>query len=340
MNKIAIVILNWNGKKLLEQFLPSVTLFSNREWAEIIVADNASTDDSLVFLRNEYPSLRTIVLDKNYGFADGYNKALGQLNHDYFVLLNSDVEVSENWLDPIYELFEKETDIVAAQPKIKAYNNKSEFEYAGASGGYIDHLGYPFCRGRIFDTIESDTGQYNELTDVMWASGAALFIRSEVYKKVGGLDSDFFAHMEEIDLCWRIKNRGFRIVCHPESIAYHVGGATLPNHSSQKLYLNFRNNLFMLYKNLPSEKLITTMLLRMILDGVAAIKFLVGLEFNNFVAVFKAHCSFYSSLSKMRKKRRVLNPLVTTKFHREIYKGSIIADYFIQNKKRFSDITF
>jgi hypothetical protein len=340
MNKIAVVILNWNGKNLLEQFLPSVTQFSNREWAEVIIADNASTDDSISFIKSEYPKLKTIILNKNYGFADGYNKALDQLDHDYFVLLNSDVEVSENWLDPIYELFEKEADIVAAQPKIKAFNNKSEFEYAGASGGYIDHLGYPFCRGRVFDTIEPDSGQYDQLTDVMWASGAALFIRSEVYKKLGGLDGDFFAHMEEIDLCWRIKNRGFRIVCHPKSVVYHVGGATLPNHSSRKLHLNFRNNLFMLYKNLPSEKLLTTLLLRMILDGVAGIKFLLSLEFDNFKALLKAHYSFYANLSKMRKKRRVLNPLVTKEFHNEIYNGSIIADYFIQSKKRFSDLTF
>jgi len=340
MNKIAVVILNWNGKKLLEQFLPSVTKFSNREWADVVIADNDSTDDSIDFIKNEYPHLQTIILDQNYGFAEGYNKALAQLDHEYFVLLNSDVEVSENWLDPIYELFEKESDIVAAQPKIKAFNNKSEFEYAGASGGYIDHLGYPFCRGRVFDTIESDTGQYDRLADVMWASGAALFIRSDIYKKHGGLDGDFFAHMEEIDLCWRIKNRGYRIVCHPDSTVYHVGGATLPNHSSRKLHLNFRNNLYMLYKNLPSEKLLTTLLLRMILDGVAGLKFLVRFEFDNFMAVIKAHYSFYSNLSLLREKRRVINPLSTTEFHNEIYKGSIIADYFIQNKKKFSDLTF
>lgn len=340
MNKIAVVILNWNGKKLLEQFLPSVIKFSDREWVEVIVADNDSTDDSIEFLNSEYPNLKTIVLDKNYGFADGYNKALAQLNHEYFVLLNSDVEVSENWLDPIYHMFENESDVAAAQPKIKAFNKKEDFEYAGACGGYIDHLGYPFCRGRIFDTIESDFGQYDKVSEVMWASGASLFIRSEIYKEVGGLDADFFAHMEEIDLCWRIKNRGYRIICHPESTVYHVGGATLPNHSSHKLYLNFRNNLYMLFKNLSTEKLLTTLLLRMILDGVAAMKFLVSLEFDNFMAILKAHYSFYSNMGKMRNKRRVINPLVTTEFHNEIYKGSIIADYFIQNKKKYSDLTF
>ncbi len=340
MNKIAVVILNWNGKKLLEQFLPSVTQFSDREWAEIIVADNDSTDDSIAFLRQNYPDLKTIILDKNYGFADGYNKALDQLDHKYFVLLNSDVKVSENWLDPIYELFEKESNIVAAQPKIKAYNNKSEFEYAGASGGYIDYLGYPFCKGRIFDTIEQDRGQYDQISDIMWASGAALFIRSEIYKNMGGLDGDFFAHMEEIDLCWRVKNRGFRIVCHPQSVVYHVGGATLPNHSSKKLHLNFRNNLYMLYKNLASEKLLSTLLLRMTLDGVAAIKFLIRFEFNHFIAVIKAHVSFYRNLCKLREKRKLITPLTSSTKHKEIYKGSIIADYFIRGKKKFSDIKF
>ena len=340
MNKIAVVILNWNGKTLLEQFLPSVTKFSNKEWADVIVADNDSTDDSIDFLKSHYPNLKTIVLEKNFGFAEGYNRALDQLDHKYFVLLNSDVEVCENWLDPIYELFEKEEDIAAAQPKIKAFNKKTDFEYAGAAGGYIDHLGYPFCRGRIIDSIEADTGQYNQIADIMWASGAALFIRSEVYKNLGGLDADFFAHMEEIDLCWRIKNRGLRIVYHPGSTVFHVGGATLPNHSSRKLHLNFRNNLFMLYKNLPTEKLITTLVLRMILDGVAGLKFLVSFEFENFGALLKAHYSFYRNLNKMHEKRQVLTPLVTKEHHDEIYKGSIIADYFIQNKKKFSDLNF
>ena len=340
MNKIAVVILNWNGKKLLEQFLPSVTQFSNREWAEVIVADNASTDDSISFLESEYPNLKTIILDKNYGFADGYNKALDQLDHDYFVLLNSDVEVSENWLDPIYELFEKEADIVAAQPKIKAFNNKSEFEYAGASGGYIDHLGYPFCRGRVFDTIEPDSGQYDQLADVMWASGAALFIRAKIYKELGGLDADFFAHMEEIDLCWRIKNLGYRIICDTNSTVFHVGGATLPNHSSRKLFLNFRNNLLMLYKNLPSHKLLFTFLARMILDGVAAFKFLLSGEVSNFTAVFKAHMSFYSLLKKYNLKRKQSLRLVSKEHHPEIYQNSLIIDYYLKSKKVFSDLNF
>ncbi|GAB7088320.1 glycosyltransferase family 2 protein [Marinifilum fragile] len=338
MNRIGIVILNWNGKELLKQFLPSVVTHSKREWAEVIVADNASTDDSIAFLEQEYPDIRLIQLDKNYGFAEGYNRALAQLDHEYFVLLNSDVEVSENWLDSIYQQFENNADIAAAQPKIKAYHNKSGFEYAGAAGGFIDYLGYPFCRGRILDTIEEDTAQYDKNIDVLWASGAALFIRAEIYKNTGGLDGDFFAHMEEIDLCWRIKNQGYRIICDTNSTVYHVGGATLPNHSSRKLFLNFRNNLLMLYKNLPPNKFISTFFYRMVLDGVAALKFLLGGEFANFAAVFKAHMSFYGMIGQFRKKRKELLPLVSKNHHKEIYRNSIIFDYFLRSKKRYSEI--
>ncbi|WP_421918300.1 glycosyltransferase family 2 protein [Marinifilum sp.] len=338
MNRIGIVILNWNGKDLLEKFLPSVISHSKREWAEIIVADNASDDDSIAFLEQKYPDIRTIKLDKNYGFAEGYNRALSQLNHEYFVLLNSDVKVSQNWLDPIYHQFENNADIAAAQPKIKDYYRKSDFEYAGAAGGFIDYLAYPFCRGRILDVIEKDKGQYDKTIDVFWASGAALFIRADIYKKTGGLDGDFFAHMEEIDLCWRIKNQGHRIICDPNSTVYHVGGATLPHHSTRKLFLNFRNNLFMLYKNLPSNRLLFIFFYRMILDGVAAFKFLLTGEFANFTVVFKAHMSFYSMLAKFRKKRKVLLPLVTKNHHNEIYRNSIIFDYFLRRKRKYSQI--
>lgn len=340
MNRIGIVILNWNGKELLEQFLPSVVAHSKREWADVIVADNASSDDSITFLAEQYPDLQIIQMDKNYGFADGYNKALQQLSHTYFVLLNSDVEVTQNWLDPIYHQFEKDPSIAVAQPKIKAYHNKTAFEYAGAAGGYIDYLGYPFCRGRILDVIETDTSQYNSEADIFWASGASLFIRAAVYKQTGGLDGDFFAHMEEIDLCWRIKNQAYRIIVEPKSTVYHVGGATLPNHSSRKLFLNFRNNLFMLHKNLPENKFYSILLQRMILDGVAAIKFLISGEFSNFGAVFKAHLSYYSMLSKMRQKRKKLVPLISNNNHKEIYQNSIIFDFYLRKKKYFSDITF
>ncbi len=340
MNKIAVVILNWNGKGLLEKFLPSVVEYSQREWAEVIVADNDSTDDSISFLKSEYPNIQLIQLEKNYGFAEGYNRALDQLSHTYFVLLNSDVEVSANWLDPIYETFENNAEVAAAQPKIKAYHQKDTFEYAGGAGGFIDYLGYPFCRGRILDNIEVDNKQYDSQKEIFWASGASLFIRSEVYKTAGGLDADFFAHMEEIDLCWRIKNRGHKIIVEPKSTVYHVGGATLPNHSSRKLFLNFRNNLFMLHKNLPRNKLYTTFLTRMILDGVAALKFLFGGEFSHFSAVFKAHMSFYASLSKFRKKRKSLLLHVSTNNHSEIYQNSIIFDYYLRKKQHFTDLNF
>ncbi|WP_372754080.1 glycosyltransferase family 2 protein [Labilibaculum sp.] len=340
MNRIGIVILNWNGKELLEKFLPSVVSCSKREWADIIVADNASSDESISFLAETYPDLQVIKLDKNYGFAKGYNKALEQLSHAYFVLLNSDVEVTENWLDPIYNQFENEPNIAAAQPKIKAYHNQSEFEHAGASGGFIDYLGYPFCRGRILDQIENDHNQYNSEIDIFWASGAALFIRANVYKQTGGLDDDFFAHMEEIDLCWRIKNQGHRIIAEPKSTVYHVGGATLPYDSPNKLFLNFRNNLFLLHKNLPENNFWPILLQRMILDGVAALKFLVSGEFANFYAVFKAHLSYYSMISKIRKKRKHLVPLVIKKEHKEMYHNSIIFDFYLRKKKHFSDISF
>jgi len=340
MNRIAIVILNWNGKELLKKFLPSVTTHSNREWADVIIADNASTDHSISFLKDNYPNLQRIQLDKNYGFAEGYNRALAQLPHSYFVLLNSDVEVTENWLDSIYTQFEKYKDIAAAMPKIKAYHKKTDFEYAGAVGGFIDYLGYPFCRGRILDSIEKDTGQYDKNIDIFWASGAAMFVRAEVYKQAGGLDSDFFAHMEEIDLCWRIKNLGYRIICDTNSTVFHVGGATLPNHSSRKLFLNFRNNLLMLYKNLPSHKLLFTFLARMILDGVAAFKFLLSGEVSNFTAVFKAHISFYSMLKKYNLKRKQSLRLVSKEHHPEIYQNSLIIDYYLKSKKVFSDLNF
>ena len=340
MNRIAIVILNWNGKELLKKFLPSVTTHSNREWADVIIADNASTDHSISFLKDNYPNLQRIQLDKNYGFAEGYNRALAQLPHSYFVLLNSDVEVTENWLDSIYTQFEKYKDIAAAMPKIKAYHKKTDFEYAGAAGGFIDYLGYPFCRGRILDSIEKDKGQYDKTIDIFWASGAAMFVRAEVYKQAGGLDSDFFAHMEEIDLCWRIKNLGYRIICDTNSTVFHVGGATLPNHSSHKLFLNFRNNLLMLYKNLPSHKLLFTFLARMILDGVAAFKFLLSGEVSNFTAVFKAHMSFYSLLKKYNLKRKQSLRLVSKEHHPEIYQNSLIIDYYLKSKKVFSDLNF
>ena len=340
MKKVAVVILNWNGKKLLEQFMPSVIKNTNTELADVVIADNASSDESISFLESNYPEISIIQLDKNYGFAEGYNKALKQLSNKYYVLLNSDVEVSENWLEPLFELMESDKKIAAIQPKIKSLQQKDHFEHAGAAGGFIDYLGYPFCRGRLLDKIEEDKGQYDTIREIFWASGAALFVRAEQYHAAGGLDKDFFAHMEEIDLCWRLKNRGFRILCNPESTVYHLGGGTLSNHSSRKLYLNFRNNLLMMYKNLPKGKALKILFIRMILDGLAAIKFLLELKISSFFAVIKAHISFYGKFKIFRKKRTQLLPSIKQANHREIYNKSIIVRYFLKKQKYFSELNF
>lgn len=283
MKKVAVVILNWNGRKLLEEFLPSVVKYSTHPDVEIIVADNGSSDDSINYLQTVYTDIRLIVLPENYGFAGGYNKALQQVEAEYFVLLNSDVEVTENWLMPIIGHLDSNKDIAAAQPKIRSQRNKVYFEYAGAAGGFLDRYGYPFCRGRIFQNVEEDRGQYDQPIDVLWATGGAcLFIRSTDFFETGGFDASFFAHMEEIDLCWRLSCRGGRrIVCLPSSTVYHVGAATLTKESPRKTYLNFRNNLLMLYKNLPQKHLKRTMIIRLILDYVAAFQFTLTGKYAN-----------------------------------------------------------
>ena len=272
MIKTAVVILNWNGEAMLRQFLPSVIACSCLEGTEIYVADNASTDASCEVVEKEFPSVRLIRLDKNYGFADGYNYALQKIDAEYAVLLNSDVEVTEGWLQPMVGYLDTHPETVACQPKIRAYRHRNLFEYAGASGGFIDRYGYPFCRGRIFENVEEDKGQYDEVIPVFWATGAALMIRLDVYRNVGGLDGRFFAHMEEIDLCWRLRSRGYQLVCIPSSTVYHVGGATLKKENPRKTFLNFRNNLLMLYKNLPEEELKPVMRVRTFLDYCAAVK--------------------------------------------------------------------
>lgn len=338
MLKTAVVILNWNGEKYLEQFLPTLIKYTQDPNTEIIIADNASKDDSIDFLNKSHPELRQIILDKNYGYTGGYNKALNQIEAEYFVLLNSDIEVSENWLKPLINLLDSDSTIAACQPKIKSFHQKDYFEYAGAGGGFIDKHGYPFCRGRILDKIEIDNGQYNDITDIFWATGACMLIRSEAFKKVNGLDNDFFAHMEEIDLCWRLKNLGYRIVYNPESTIYHVGGGTLPNNSPFKLYLNFRNNLFLLYKNLPKGKLFPILFSRMILDGLSAITFLLKLSFPKFNAVLKAHFHFYKSLKILQQKREKLLQNKTVNNHKEIYSKSIIIDYFLRKKQLFKNL--
>jgi hypothetical protein len=337
MVKTAVVILNWNGKNFLEQFLPALTRFTNFPDTEIIIADNFSTDDSIDFLHQNYPSLKIIKLDKNYGFTGGYNRALKKVDAKYYVLLNSDIEVTKNWLIPLVEVMDGDDKIAAIQPKIKAYYQKNHFEYAGASGGFIDKLGYPFCRGRILDTLEKDTGQYNDVREIFWATGACMMIRAELFHHFGGFDDDFFAHMEEIDLCWRLKNSGYKILVQPQSEVFHVGGGTLPI-SPFKLYLNYRNNLFLLYKNLPKGKLFPTIFKRMVLDGLSAFIYLLKLSFRNFTAVFKAHLHFYQSLKKLRLKRKELLLHRSNSNHKEMLKGSIIIKYFFRRKKFFSQI--
>ncbi len=333
MNKIAVVILNWNGRKFLEEFLPSVIEHSVND-AEIIIADNASTDDSIEFLEKNFPQVRIIVNDQNYGFAEGYNMALAKVEADYFILLNSDIEVTGNWIKPVIELMDNDPEIGACQPRIRSFYEKEKFEYAGASGGYIDKLGYPFCRGRIFQSIEKDEGQYSDTTEVFWATGACLFVRSELFMQYGGFDSDFFAHMEEIDFCWRLKNHGYKIFVCPESIVYHVGGGTLPKASYKKTYLNFRNNLTLLYKNLPRRKKKRVLAMRFILDGVASVKFLCDGHIKDFYAVFRAYCSFYRTLYKTRLKRKKLTQNKVSM----IYSGSIVIDHYLRKVNKFSNL--
>ena len=290
--KISVVILNWNGVGMLQKFLPKVVEYSANPIIEICVADNASTDDSVSYLEANFPDVRLIKLDKNYGFADGYNKALQQVEAEYVVLLNSDVEVTPHWLEPLVEYMDAHPEVAACQPKIRSERNKALFEYAGAAGGYLDKYGYPFCRGRIFDVVEEDKGQYDTVQPIFWATGAALFIRLKDYREARGLDGRFFAHMEEIDLCWRLRSRGRGIVCIPQSTVYHVGAATLKKENPRKTFLNFRNNLLMLYKNLPEKELAKVMFVRGMLDGVAALVFLLKGEKEAARAVLQARREF------------------------------------------------
>lgn len=305
LKNCAVVILNWNGKKLLEQFLPSVISFSNE--ATIYIADNASTDDSLQFVTKNYPEIKWIQNKTNSGFAQGYNEALQEVEEEFYVLLNSDVEVTKDWLVRALEIFNTDKNIGIIQPKILDFKNKEYFEYAGAAGGFLDKYGYPFCRGRIFETIEKDTNQYDNEKEIFWASGACFFIRKTVYRKLNGFDSDFFAHQEEIDLCWRSLNIGYKTFYTHKSIVYHVGGATLQKSNAKKTYLNFRNSLYMLVKNLPKNKIFGIILGRMILDGIAGLQFLFQGKFSHFVAILQAHGSFYANFKKMYNKRNESN---------------------------------
>ncbi len=338
MTKIAIVLLNWNGIELLQEFLPAVVKYSQIPEAKLFVADNGSTDQSLNYIKENYPEVGIIELGNNYGFTGGYNKALQRINAEYFLLLNTDVAPSQNWLPPLLETMENDPDVAICVPKIKSYKNPEYFEYAGAAGGYIDKYGFPYCKGRIFDHLEKDEGQYNETADILWASGAALMIRAELYTHSGGLDEDFFAHMEEIDLCWRLKNQGWKIRYVYNSEVYHLGGGTLNYKNPRKVFFNFRNNLYLLTKNLPKGQFAINLLKRLILDGIAGLKFLMAFEFSNFLSVLKAHFSFYISFGKMYKKRKVLLKQQKVSAHPEIYSKAIILQYFIKNKKKYSEL--
>lgn len=334
--KVAIVILNWNGEKLLPQFLPSVIEHSKRRDAEVIVADNASTDASLSVMQSQFPDVRCIIMEKNHGFAEGYNQALQQVDAEYYILLNSDVEVTPNWLEPMLAYMDAHSDVAACGPKILDYKKKTHFEYAGAAGGYIDQYGFPFCRGRIFNEVEEDKGQYDTIKDVLWASGCALMVRSKVYQQHGGLDKDFFAHMEEIDFCWRLNNRGLRVVNIPQSKVYHVGGASLKVGSPRKTYLNFRNSLLMLYKNTDDDLIDKVLKTRRRLDFVAAVKFLLTDGPAHYEAVFQAHADFQKAKPKFKAKRND-NLAKTTGKHPFVLTKSIVSLFYIRRKSIFTD---
>ncbi|HNT50862.1 MAG TPA: glycosyltransferase family 2 protein [Cyclobacteriaceae bacterium] len=337
MIETAVVILNYNGKHFLQKFLPGVITHSGS--AKIIVADNASTDDSVHFLKENFSNqVQILQLDSNTGYCGGYNNALKQIQAEYYVLLNSDVEVTPGWIDPVIKLFKQDASIAAAQPKILSYHTRNEFEYAGAAGGFIDSFGYPFCRGRIFNTFEKDTGQYNDTRPVFWATGACLFIRSKIFHQHGGFDKDFFAHMEEIDLCWRIQRSGLKVFYAGNSHVYHVGGGTLSKANPRKTYFNFRNGLSLLIKNLPERQLYWKIPIRLILDWLAATNFLLaGLPADAW-AVIKAHGSFIKNLRLDYRKRTVL-PVPINQIN-TIFSGLLPASFYLKGKRHFSDFRF
>ncbi|MBK6948940.1 MAG: glycosyltransferase family 2 protein [Haliscomenobacter sp.] len=338
-----MVILNYNGRAYLEQFLPHL-LGSTFPNVQIIVADNCSSDDSLRFLETHYPQISRIQLKKNYGFAEGYNQALRQIRADYYILLNSDIEVTSGWIEPVISLMEQDKTIAAAQPKIRSFARKECFEYAGAAGGWLDHLGYPFCRGRILATTEEDRGQYDQIQEIFWATGAAFFVRATVFHNLGGFDGNYFAHAEEIDLCWRMKRAGYKVVAHPGSVVYHVGGGTLDYLNPFKTYLNFRNTLYTITKNEPWEKLLWLLPLRLVLDGVASLLFLSQGRFAHIWSIIKAHWTFYPRFllvlddrwkysERIQEHRISVYPRKTGR-----YPGAIVWDYYIRKRRHFSEI--
>ncbi len=344
MCKLAIVILNWNGSDMMRRYLPSVIRCSRGEGIQVIVADNASSDDSISMLHSCFPDLRIIQLDQNYGFADGYNRSLRQVEAEYYLLLNSDVEIRQDgWLTPMIDFMDHHPQVSACQPKLLKLlpqgEEKTMFEYAGAAGGFIDQYGYPFCRGRVFATVEDDRGQYDDVASVMWTTGAAMMVRSNVYWEAGGLDAKFFAHMEEIDLCWRMRIMGYDLVCVPQSTAYHLGGATLNQGNPRKTFLNFRNNLLMLYKNLPEQQLRSVIRMRRFLDFVAAVQFLVKGDLANMKAIRKAHKEFatlipyYAPIRQHIQAQRNLSKTLP-----ELVSLSILWQYYVRRRKTFSQL--
>lgn len=338
MAKVAIVILNWNGQKMLAKYLPNVIEYSRQD-AEVWVADNSSSDQSMHLLETQFPQVKTVVLEQNFGFADGYNWALQQIEAEYYVLLNSDVEVSHHWLTPLVEFMDSHPQVAACQPKLLAEYDKDSFEYAGACGGFLDKYGYPFCRGRIFDTVERDNGQYDYQQEILWATGACMMIRSKDYWSVGGLDGRFFAHNEEIDLCWRLRLKGRKIYCIPESEVYHVGGGTLPKSNPKKTFLNFRNNLTMLYKNLADSELNQVMRVRWILDYLAAFEMLVlKRNWGDFMAVFKARKAYKSWRKDFDSDRRRIQESRVEHHIPQVYNRSILWQYYVKGKKYFSQL--
>jgi GT2 family glycosyltransferase len=340
MPTLGIVILNWNGEEFLKVYLPKLLSYTQIYGVSIIVADNASTDSSLKLLNDEFPEVQILSLEKNYGFAGGYNKALAQIDTDYYILLNSDVEVTENWINPMIQYLEDNCDVAACQPKILSIHEPSKFEHAGACGGFIDVLGYPFCRGRIFHEIEYDNGQYDSNIDVFWASGACLMIRSKVFWELGGFDDDFFAHMEEIDLCWRVQGMNYRVVCVAESTVYHVGGGTLQTDSPYKTYLNYRNNLAMLYKNLPDHKLNSVLFIRRIFDMLSILLLVLKGKWSNASSIIKARKDFAQQLDLLKIKRLKIQESRLNNNIKNIYSKSIVFDFFIRRKMKFSQLNF
>lgn len=336
MTKLSIVILNWNGAAMLLRFLPSVLQYSGD--AEVVVADNGSTDDSLSMLEREFPMAKRLLLDRNYGFAEGYNRALKEIDAEYYLLLNSDVDVREGWLEPMMHYMEAHPEVAACQPKLLAHWNPEMYEYAGACGGYVDKLGYPYCRGRVMGTVEKDRGQYDDIAPVLWATGACLLVRSKDYWDAGGLDGRFFAHQEEIDLCWRLRSRGRGVVCVPQSVVYHVGGGTLPQGNPRKTFLNFRNNLLLLYKNLPEDRLVTVMRWRFWLDALASLQFLLTLQWGSFRAVWRARKEFNRIKSDFKKDREENLRQRKLEHVPEQSDFSLLWQYYVRGRKKFCEL--